>query len=81
MSVVGPHDTLHLEWIIHICLEKQAYMGDLSSMAIESNHKEGTCNLYKFDVVCFHIVRNKPENMMLLGSAMFSVATAGHGYA
>ena len=38
MSEVGPHDTLHLEWIIHICLRSG---GALSSMAIESNHKEG----------------------------------------
>ena len=34
MSEVGPHDTNTY------MSEKQAYMGDLSSMAIESNHKE-----------------------------------------
>ena len=55
MSEVGPHDTLHLEWIIHICLRSRHNMGDLSSMAIESNHKEGNPGVYKFDVVCFHI--------------------------
>ena len=60
MSEIGPHDTLHLERIIHICLRSRHNMADLSSMAIESNHKEGNPrSLYKFDVVCFHLFRNK----------------------
>ena len=37
MSEIGPHDTLHLD----NTYMSEAYMGDLSSMAIESNHKEG----------------------------------------
>ena len=63
--------------------EKQAYMGDLSSLAIESNLKEvhPMPGVYMYGVICFLIVRNKPQNMMLLDSDMFSVATAGHGYA
>ena len=63
--------------------EKQAYMGGLSSMAIESNHKEDNSRSLEvlYDVVPFYIVRKKPQNMMLIGSDMFSVATAGHGYA
>ena len=79
MSEVGPHDTLHLEWIIHICLRH--IWGTYPQWQLNQITKKVTPGVYKCDVVCFNIFRNKPQNMMLLGSDMFSVATAGHGYA
>ena len=81
MSEIGPHDTLHLEWIIHICLRSRHIWGTYPHWQLNQITKKVTPGVYKFDVVCFHIFRNKPQNMMLLGSDMFSVATAGHGYA
>ena len=70
MSEVGPHDTLHLEWIIHICLRSRHIWGTYPQWQLNKITKKVTPGVYKFDVVCFHI-----------GSDMFSVATAGHEYA
>ena len=72
MSEIGPHDTLHLEWIIHICLRH--IWGTYPQCQLNKITKKVTPGVYKFDV-CFHIVRNKPQNpdMMLLGSDMFSL--------
>ena len=54
--------------------EKQVYIwGTYPQWQLNQMTTKVTPGLYKFDVVCFH--------MMLLGSDMFSVATAGHGYA
>ena len=80
MSEIEPHDTLHLEWIIHICLRH--IWGTYPQWQLNKITMKVTPGVYKFDV-CFHIFRNKPQNMMLLGlgSDMFSVATAGHQYA
>ena len=59
----------------------QAYIwGTCPQWQLNQITQKVTPGVYKFDV-CFHIVRNKAQNMMLLGSGMFSVATAGHGYA
>ena len=81
MSEVGPHDTLHLEWIIHICLRSRHIWGTYPHWQLNQISKKFTPGVYMYGVVYFLIVRNKPRNMMLLGSDMFSVATAGHGYA
>ena len=68
---MSEHDTLlHLEWIIHICLRSRHIWGTYPHWQLYQNSKKFTPGVY-----------NKPRNMMLLGSDMFSVATAGHGYA
>ena len=81
MSEVGPHDTLYLEWIIHIRLRSRHIWGTYPQWQLNQISKKFTPGVYMHGVVCFLIVRKKPRNMMLLGSDMFSVATAGHGYA
>ena len=38
MSEVGPHDTLHLEWIIHICLRSRHIWGTYSQWQMDGKH-------------------------------------------
>ena len=67
MSEFGPHDTLHFEWIIHISLRSKHIWGTYPQWQINQITKEF---ISLPDVVCFNIVRNIPQNMMLLGSDM-----------
>ena len=50
MSEIGPHDTLHLEWIIHICLRH--IWGTYPQWQLNKITKKVTPGVYKFDV-CF----------------------------
>ena len=47
MSEIGPHDTLHLEWIIHICLRH--IWGTYSQWQLNKITKKVTPGVYKFD--------------------------------
>ena len=67
MSEIGPHDTLHLEWIIHICLRH--IWGTYPQWQLNKITNKVTSGVYKFDVCIM---------LLGLGSDMFSVATAGH---
>ena len=57
MSEVGPHDTLHLEWIIHICLRHK--WGTYPQLQLNQITKKVTPGVYKFDVVYFHTYSEK----------------------